>query len=587
MTDTKVIILHPTNFEETALQFLKRDIPLYKSADADGLKILIFLKKAFPETQVKGWIEKLTKDPAELYHQKPKNLTSLERLTLNGGNIESASHSGRPNSINPFSRRNRINRRIYGQPRTTVKKLLEKYGNKIKYCEEERRFYIYQNPCWRNENHKDSRVGLNELFVELQEDFIHFSETVVDEHEQHNMTLEEAQDAARDWGYHAEKMASTMHFLQTETLLKKSRAFRCSAEQFDQQDYLFNTPECIVDLRTGEKIPHNPDMMLRLVAGANYKLNCRNEFLEKSLSEICDGREDCKKFLQIRLGSALFGNNVEQKALMFYGPSSSNGKTTILKMLTKCLGDYAKDAKPDTFISRSEVGGNRGDLTRLSGARLVTTSEPPNGKPLDTATFKRMSGGDTLVESAKFQAEQEFQAKWLTIIATNEFIPLLETGKAVWRRLEIFPFTKQFQYDPEFDKQWNSQEVRDAFLSWVIEGAIMWYNDYNCRIDEYPQKMLDSATEYRIYSDTVFEYFHSQLYLAEGASEQLDNVYLHYESRTRRMGRRPVSEKNFVVRLETIRSELEGMNQRSFKLIKRNGEVVLDGAEFFDMKHAV
>ena len=118
---------------------------------------------------------------------------------------------------------------------------------------------------------------------------------------------------------------------------------------------LLNTPAGIVDLRTGKLSPHRRDCFMTKITGVAPDASCSIaswlSFLDRVMAE------DTSRiaFLQRFSGYSLTGSTREQTLLFAWG-AGANGKTTFLKAITGCIGDYHRTAPMETFTdySRSE-----------------------------------------------------------------------------------------------------------------------------------------------------------------------------------------------------------------------------------------
>jgi len=72
-----------------------------------------------------------------------------------------------------------------------------------------------------------------------------------------------------------------------------------------------------------------------------------------------------------------------------------NGKSTFLDLLCTLLGDYAKRTPAETLMAKRE-GGIPNDVARLKGARFVCASETDEGRRLDEARIKDVTGGERI-----------------------------------------------------------------------------------------------------------------------------------------------------------------------------------------------
>ena len=98
------------------------------------------------------------------------------------------------------------------------------------------------------------------------------------------------------------------------------------------------------------------------------------------------------QFVQRAVDYTLTGETTEQALLVLKG-AGANGKSTFLSVLRSLLGEYALAAALASFLDG--LTSIRNNLARLSGARLVSASEPERGRPLAESLVKQLTGGGT------------------------------------------------------------------------------------------------------------------------------------------------------------------------------------------------
>jgi len=266
--------------------------------------------------------------------------------------------------------------------------------------------------------------------------------------------------------------------------------------EFDNDPNNLNVQNCIVDLKTGNKIDHSPEFKMRQIANVVYDPEAKSEKWDKFLDEITNSNHELKEYLQRIIGYSLTGSTNEQVFFIFVG-KGANGKSTFLNLFSNILGDYAK-VTPTKTLMKGYQGINT-DEARLNGARFVVASEANKGQKLDEAKIKKMTGGDTI--TARFMRKDfvEFQAKFKLFMAVNT-LPEVSADDAIFRRIRVVPFDVRFQTEKlNKDIQKELLEVSEAILAWAVEGAVKWYKEGlpNC------QKVEDATKVYQESADIL------------------------------------------------------------------------------------
>lgn len=210
---------------------------------------------------------------------------------------------------------------------------------------------------------------------------------------------------------------------------------------------------------------------------------------------------DMRRFLQRWFGYCMTGLTAEQKFAFFYG-SGANGKSVLVDLMAKIMGDYAASAKIESITGRSRRGGGDAtpDLVPLIGARFVRTSEPDDGQRLQEGLIKELTGGEPiLVRALNENFVLVYPIFKLTISGNHK--PEIHGGDdGIWRRVMLVPYDVQIppeERDPDLGaKLW---EERPGILNWLIEGL----KDYLAHGLQVPDQVLAATAEYRDDSDPL------------------------------------------------------------------------------------
>ncbi len=165
---------------------------------------------------------------------------------------------------------------------------------------------------------------------------------------------------------------------------------------------------------------------------------------ERFLAEIFAGDLELVEYVQRFVGYCLTGDTREQTLAVLHG-FGCNGKSTLLTVLKRLLGDYAMTAPFDTFMRARSDHGPGNELARLRGSRLVTASESGEGKRLDEATVKEITGGDTIAARFLYGEHFEYTPQFKLILVTNHRPKVDGADDAIWRRIRLVPFEENFE----------------------------------------------------------------------------------------------------------------------------------------------
>ncbi len=179
-----------------------------------------------------------------------------------------------------------------------------------------------------------------------------------------------------------------------------------SADRLDADPWLLSCANGTVDLRTGKLRRPDQTDLLSLGTELSYDAEATCPRWELFLSEVFDGDDELVRFVKRAVGYSLTGDTREHALFVCHG-TGRNGKSTLLETLKHVAGGFAVTAPFDTSTRARGDRGVRNDLARLHRARLVAAFEAGEGRRLDEATVKTLTGGDTI--AARFLYGEFFE----------------------------------------------------------------------------------------------------------------------------------------------------------------------------------
>ena len=358
---------------------------------------------------------------------------------------------------------------------------IKAYSEKVRYCISWNKFLIWNGTCWQI----DTRGRVEEMCV----DFIH-----------------KMYRALRSIDDYQLKVLFEKHLVRSENyrriqgmvgLLKMSKDLKVEDFEMDKDHLLFNTQTQTINLRTGKiRDPSNKDLITNksnFVFQKDAMCPTWNLFLQ----QIFNNDNDLIRFVQKAMGYALSGDVSEQCLFILWG-TGANGKSTFLNVLHHLFGDYARSTMIETFMKKNSEQSN--DLARLKGARLVTTSEIEQGKPLSESLIKTVTGEDELTARFLYGEYFSFKPTFKIFMATNHKPKIRGADNGIWRRIKMIPFTVTIPPEQR-DKKLTEKLIAEnsGILNWLIKGYAMWKKE---GLEE-PDAVRQANEEYRMDMDAV------------------------------------------------------------------------------------
>lgn len=267
------------------------------------------------------------------------------------------------------------------------------------------------------------------------------------------------------------KLSQASTVAAVERLARADRRHATTAEVWDRDPWLLNTPAGVVDLRTGAVAPHDRALCMTKITSAASHGEC--PAWVAFLAQVTGGDVELQAYLRRVVGYALTGVTTEHALFFLYG-TGANGKSVFANTLTALLGDYATVAPMDMFMATT---GDRHptDMAGLRGARIVTSIETEQGSRWAESKLKALTGGDRITARFMRQDFFEFTPQFKLLVAGNHKPSIRNVDEAMRRRLHMVPFTVTIptaQRDKRLPERLLAE--RDGILAWALQGCLEW-----------------------------------------------------------------------------------------------------------------
>lgn len=253
---------------------------------------------------------------------------------------------------------------------------------------------------------------------------------------------------------------------------------------FDQERDLLNTPTGVVDLRTGELLPHDGAYLFTKVTGAGYDPQARHGDWNKALAAV---PEHARGWLQIRLGQATSGYMTPDDVLVVQQGSGENGKTTLTAAVQQALGGYATLVSHRALLANPDTHPT--ELMDFYGARFAILEETPEARRLSVVRLKQTVGTVPMKSRRMHKDPIEWDPTHSLFLSTNYLPQVDETDHGTWRRLALLRYPYTFRKQPEQvvgpndrlgdpglrERCRQDSAAQRAILAWLVDGARQWY----------------------------------------------------------------------------------------------------------------
>ena len=305
-------------------------------------------------------------------------------------------------------------------------------------------------------------------------------------------------------------------------------------EKLDTNPYLLCFNNGVVDFENRSFRKGQPDDYISKCTNIDYvplhKEKHKKEIAEikQFFDELFPNPELCKYMWQ-HLASCLVGTN-DNQAFNIYTGSGANGKSKLVELMSKCMGDY-KATVPITLITgkRNSIGSTSSEIVQLKGIRYAVMQEPTKGDQINEGIMKEITGGDPIQGRALFKDMITFIPQFKLVVCTNTMFDIKSNDDGTWRRIRVNDFVSKFLELPYEDTKFSKEDypyqfkmdkkIDAKFAQWVHVFMSMLVDiSYekkglvdNCKI------VMASSNNYRDGQDYLTEFVKDRVQKKDGA----------------------------------------------------------------------
>jgi P4 family phage/plasmid primase-like protien len=301
---------------------------------------------------------------------------------------------------------------------------------------------------------------------------------------------------------HKRKSQSQNGILSMIRLARADARMQIDRELLDARPYELNTPEGIVDLRTGALLPHDPARWHTKITGVHYDSTAAAPLWEGFLHTTFQGQTDAIRYVQQLAGYSCIGEITRHILPFLYGEVGQNGKSVLMRVLQDCLGDYATTLPVAVLVSgRNE---HTEHIASLHGVRLAVCSEVGVDTKWDEEKIKNLTGGDNISARHLFGKMFSFRPSHTIWVAANDAPRVESGGKSFFRRFKVIPFLHSIP-DDQVDERLPFKLLESegpAILAWMIRGSV----DLCTNGMPEPRLVSEATSEYQESEDRVLQW---------------------------------------------------------------------------------
>lgn len=302
---------------------------------------------------------------------------------------------------------------------------------------------------------------------------------------------------------------------------------KIDVEMLDTHEFLLNTPNGTIDLRSGEMTAHNPEHFITKQTAVSPNYENQQLWLDAVNTFFCSDTE-LINYVQEIVGLAAIGKVFVEALIIAYG-NGKNGKSTFWNTISKVLGMYSGNLSADTLT----LGCKRNvkpEMAEARGKRLLIAAELQENTKLDTSVVKNLCSTDDIFAEKKYKAPFSFKPSHSLVLYTNNLPKVGTNDYGTWRRLLLIPFNATIQ-DNQDKKNYSDflfQNAGGAVLQWIIDGTKrIIAKEFKL---EQPQIVKDAINNYKEDNDWFQIFLNECCEIGGEYSVQSSDFYKAYRS---------------------------------------------------------
>lgn len=217
-------------------------------------------------------------------------------------------------------------------------------------------------------------------------------------------------------------------------------------------------------------------------------------------------------------GNCFYRVNQYRGAILLYGPTGNNGKSTLLNMLRQMIG-----TENASVLSLQDTA-EKFRLIEIYGKAVNIGDDIPSSYIPDSSTFKKLVTGDPVMAEKKGQDPIDYISYAKMFFAMNELPAVSDKSQAFFSRVLLVPLNNYFSAKGRRDvslkdKKW-SQEEMEYLVRFSMDGLrrLMAQGDFTK-----PDCVMEAMQEYELENNPVLgflEEYHNNL-----VGRSTDEVY--------------------------------------------------------------
>ena len=267
------------------------------------------------------------------------------------------------------------------------------------------------------------------------------------------------------------KFIETTHHIKSviEQIVSNLMISKEAQEKLNRLDNHLNFRNGKLNLKTLEFSERTDDDFVTEYLNYDFTPDANTDIVKKVkgiLKQICNSDKDDYELITDFLGYCITTETKEQKYLNAVGPSASNGKSTLIKLVEEALSIYVFKAKKDLFSEAFSKGHKY--FAQTKNKRIVYIEEQDK-KKVDSDLIKDVVDGNKMNNEVLFSTTEKIDINFKLMFLSNNLMNF-DADSGIKRRLIHFDFKNKFVAKDDYEKEKALHKIGEVF---VLDSSLL------------------------------------------------------------------------------------------------------------------
>lgn len=299
----------------------------------------------------------------------------------------------------------------------------------------------------------------------------------------------------------------------------------------------------IYNIENDAFLPYSADHVFLLRFPFDYKPDAPvSELVDKTVNGIAVGDADVINLIWEAFGNCFYLRNRYRGAVILYGPDGQNGKSTLLNLQIKAIGEENVSA-----LSLQDISNSRFRLAELHGRVANVCDDNSAAYVTDSSNFKTVCTGGELTAERKGEHPFKFRPFAKIFLALNELPRMNDQTRALYSRLLIVPMLADFSKAENRDVHLIERDWTQAEMEYVVRRSVEGLKRLIEQGDfTRPESVRKQLAQFEIANDPVREFLADDP-VCDG--EKTDVAFARYKAWCSETGNKALKKSNFSHRV--------------------------------------